>query len=143
MADYLNTTLGDGQLRGVSALGLAYVGDAVYELLVRAWICSQGLSKVKRMHGEAVSFVSASAQAGAAEAIIPRLSAEELSVFRRGRNAHTNSVPHGATQGEYHMATGLEALFGFLYLKGEKDRINELFEVVMSAREDCAGEPCR
>ena len=143
MVDYLNMMMEDGPLRGVSSLGLAYVGDAVFELMVRAWICSQGKSKVKRMHGEAISFVSATAQARAAEAIIPLLSEEELSVFRRGRNAHTNSVPRGSTQGDYHLATALEALFGFLYLKGEKDRINELFEVVMGSKEDCAGEPCR
>ena len=143
MVDYLNITLEDGPLRGVSALGLAYVGDAVYELMVRAWICSQGKSKVKKMHGEAVSFVSAAAQAGAAEVIAPLLNEEELSVFRRGRNAHTNSVPRGSTQGEYHLATALETLFGFLYLKGEHGRLNELFEVVISTREDCAGEPCR
>ena len=143
MPDYLNATLEEGQLRGMSTLGLAYVGDAVYELMVRAWICSNGTSKVKKMHGEAIAVVAATAQASAAEDIIPLLSEEELSVFRRGRNARTNSVPRGATQGEYHTSTALETLFGYLYLKGEKDRINELFEVVIGVREDCAGESCR
>ena len=114
----------------ISVHGLAHVGDAVFELMVRTWLCTTGTSKAKKLHSRAVTFVSAKAQAAAADRIISKLSDEEMAVYKRGRNAHVNSVPKGSTHGEYHMATGVEALFGYLYLSGNTDRLNELFKLI-------------
>ena len=112
--------------------GLAHVGDAVFELMVRTWLCENGTSKAKNLHNKAVSYVSARAQAVAAERILHMLNEEEAAVYKRGRNAHvTSSVPKGSTHEEYHAATGLEALFGYLYLSGKSERLNELFQAVI------------
>jgi ribonuclease-3 family protein len=83
------------------------------------------------MHERAITFVSAKAQAAAAGMILSKLDEEEASVYKRGRNAHAGSVPKGSTHGEYHAATGIEALFGYLYLSGKTERLNELFSVVV------------
>jgi ribonuclease-3 family protein len=112
-------------------LGLAHIGDAVFELMVRTWLCTQGASTAKRLHGGAVEYVSAKAQAVAAERIMPGLSEEERAVYKRGRNAYANSVPRGSTYEEYHAATGIEALFGHLYLSGRTERLDELFEMIV------------
>ena len=105
---------------------LAFVGDAVYELCVRTH-----LAEVNRPSGElhklSVRYVKAAAQAKAFKIIEPILSEKEMSVFKRGRNFHTGNTPKSATGGEYHTATGLECLFGFLYLSGLQSRIDELF----------------
>jgi len=113
----------------ISSLGLAHVGDAVFELMVRTRLCDLGASTARKLHGEAVTYVSAKAQAAAASRILPALREEELAVFKRGRNAHPGSTPKGSTLEEYHAATGLEALFGYLYLSGSTERLNELFEL--------------
>jgi len=110
---------------------LAHVGDAVFELMIRTWLCSAGTSKAKNLHNKAITFVSAKAQAAAVEKIQPELDAEEAAVFKRGRNTHLNSVPKASTHEEYHAATGLEALFGYLYLSGKTDRLNELFDMII------------
>ena len=131
MNDYLRPQL-NNELCGISTLGLAHVGDAVFELMVRTWLCTQGVSTAKRLHGGTVELVSAKAQAEATERILPKLSGEELAVFKRGRNANANSVPRSSTHEEYHLATAVEALFGYLYLKGETWRLGELFDEVIS-----------
>ncbi len=131
MTDYLFTKLSDEQLQGVSSLGLAHIGDAVYELLVRTWLCAHGKTTSKGLHRETVSRVCAQAQARATEHFLDKLSAEELAVFKRGRNAKVNSVPKNADISQYHAATGLETLFGYLFLNGSTDRINELFEMII------------
>ena len=131
MTDYLNTELSDDQLRTISVLGLANIGDSVYELLVRTWLCAQGNKTSKDLHRQTVGFVKAQAQARAATILMEKLSEEEHAVFKRGRNAKVNSVPKNADLSEYHAATGLETLFGYLYLKGQRDRINELFEIIV------------
>jgi len=123
------------ELRHISPLGLAHVGDAVFELMVRTRLCDLGASTAKKLHGEAVTFVSAKAQAAAAERIRPVLCEEEQAVYKRGRNAHVNTTPRGSTYEEYHAATGLEALFGYLYLSGQTDRLNELFEIAVNTME--------
>jgi len=128
---YLNPDI-SGELHGISALGLAHVGDAVFELMVRTWLCINGASTAKRLHGGSVAFVSARAQAAAAERLISVLDDEEFAVFKRGRNAHVNSVPQGSTYEEYHIATGIEALFGYLYLSGKRERLEALFELVVT-----------
>ena len=126
MTDCFHMKLSPEQLQGVSSLTLAHVGDAVYELLVRAELCRSGITTAEQMHRTTVSYVSAPAQAAAAERIRGLLTEEESTVFRRGRNAHVSSVPKGATTAEYHAATGLETLFGWLYLSGRTERLTEL-----------------
>ncbi len=111
----------------LNMLALAHVGDAVYELLIRSKLCSCGPSAVMNLHRRTVEMVRAEAQAEAANRILPILSEDELAVFKRGRNTKVHSVPHHANIGQYHAATGLEALFGWLYLQGKTERINELF----------------
>ena len=113
----------------ISMLGLAHVGDAVYELLYRSKLCTDGHTAVAEMHRMTVAFVRAEAQAEAAAKLLPVLTTEEASVYKRGRNAKVNSVPHNADIGQYHAATGLEALFGWLYLLGRTERINERFNI--------------
>ena len=115
----------------ISMLGLAHIGDGVYELLVRTMLCTQGHAAVGELHRLTVSYVKAPAQAKAMEKLLPRLSEEELALYKRGRNAHVHGVPHGASVGEYHAATGLEALVGGLYLQGRRERIEELFTAAM------------
>ena len=115
------------QVDAISNLGLAHVGDGVFELLVRTYLCAQGNHTVKNLHSNAVKLVQAGAQAKFAQRIVPMLTEEELSYYRRGKNTHTHAAPKSATPKEYAMATGLETLFGALYLYGRKDRLNELF----------------
>jgi len=114
----------------IPAQGLAYIGDAVFELMVCTWLCITGTSTAKNLHNKAVSFVCAKAQAEAAEKIKDTLTEEEESIFKRGRNAHQGVVPKNSTHKEYHSATGIETLFGYLYLTGETDRLNELFTII-------------
>jgi len=126
MGDYLNPATTDG-LNEITILGLAHIGDAVYELMVRTWLCISGTSTAKRLHSGTVDYVSATAQAGAAGKVIPMLNEEETAVYKRGRNAHVGSIPRNATFEEYHSATGIEAVFGYLYLRGRTERLEELF----------------
>ncbi|MCQ2440458.1 MAG: ribonuclease III [Clostridia bacterium] len=111
---------------------LAFVGDGVYGLYVRT-----ALAKVNRPSGElhklSVELVNASAQAKAFKIIEPVLSEEELSVFKRGRNFHTSTTPKNSSNAQYHIATGLETLFGFLYLSGNTKRAEELLELIMNS----------
>lgn len=119
------------EVNRLSILGLAHIGDGVYELLVRTMLCLQGHQAVTELHKLTVSYVRAPAQAKAVERILPLLQEDELALYKRGRNAHVNSVPQNAQLGEYHAATGLEALFGWLYLQGKQERIQELFSAIM------------
>ena len=119
------------EINKMSMLALAHIGDGVYELLIRTMLCKEGHSSVTALHKLSVSYVNAPAQAAAVEKIMPVLDADELAVYKRGRNAKVNSVPHNANIGQYHAATGLEALFGWLYLQGKLERINELFAKIM------------
>ncbi len=122
----------------ISMLGLAHVGDAVYELLYRSKLCTDGHTAVAEMHRMTVAFVRAEAQAEAAAKLLPVLTPDEMSVYKRGRNAKVNSVPHNADIGQYHAATGLEALFGWLYLLGRTERINELFNIITGGTDDAS-----
>ena len=122
----------------ISMLGLAHVGDAVYELLYRSKLCTDGHTAVAEMHRMTVAFVRAEAQAEAAAKLLPVLTTEEASVYKRGRNAKVNSVPHNADIGQYHAATGLEALFGWLYLLGRTKRINELFNIITGGMDNAS-----
>lgn len=129
--DYFHLNQSADQIRAVSNLGLAHVGDCVYELMIRSWLCLHGKATNRGLHKATVKYVSAPAQAKAAEKILPQLTQEETDVFRRGRNSSTHTIPKAATREEYQTATALEALFGYLWLKGETTRLNELFEAMM------------
>lgn len=131
MTDYLDLRLTGEQIGAVSVLGLAHIGDCVYELMVRSFILKRGRLTSGSLHHDTVMYVAAPAQARLIRKVEPMLTEEERAIFRRGRNARVNSVPKNAKIGEYHAATGLEALFGWLHLNGEKDRLNELFGAMM------------
>lgn len=118
-------------INNISMLGLAHIGDAVYELLTRTMLCTDGGKKATDLHKKTVAIVNAPAQARAAAYIQQFLTPDELAVYKRGRNAKVNSVPQKADIAQYHAATGLEALFGSLYLCGKTERISELFELCM------------
>lgn len=129
MKDYFCPQMDVGDINSISMLGLAHIGDGVYELLTRTMLCADGNKKVTELHKKTVAIVNAPAQAEAAERLQPLLTDDERYIYKRGRNAKVNSVPHKADIGQYHAATGLEALFGWLYLQGKKQRINELYAV--------------
>lgn len=129
--NYFDITMTEDQLRGISSIGLAHMGDAVFEVLVRAWLCSMGKATGKGLHQATIRLVCAESQAKCVEKILPMLREEELAVFKRGRNAQVHSIPAHASRAQYGTATALEALLGWLYLRGEKDRINTLFLKMM------------
>ncbi|MCL2071980.1 MAG: Mini-ribonuclease 3 [Oscillospiraceae bacterium] len=118
-----------GQAKGCNPLALAFLGDAVYGLLVRQRIVLESSISIRKMHSASVEKVRASYQAARVKAIEPLLSEEEADILRRGRNAHSHT-PKSSSVSEYRYATGLEALFGYLSLIGEEVRIEELFEIV-------------
>jgi len=99
--------------------------------MVRTWLCTSGTSKAKNLHNKAITYVSAKAQAASADKLLPELDEEEAAVYKRGRNTHLNSIPKGSTHEEYHAATGIETLFGYLYLNGKTVRLNELFALII------------
>ena len=121
----------EDQLFSMSALALAHMGDAVYDLLVRRELCRAGRYTAGDLHRETIRYVSAAAQARAAARIQPVLTEEEAAVYRRGRNSHSHAAPKSVSAGEYHAASRLEALFGWLYLREDKNRIEELFSLIM------------
>lgn len=129
--DYFCPNMSEQDVNKISMLGLAHIGDSVYELLTRTMLCRQGHSSVIELHKLTVSYVNAPAQAAAAEKILPLLNEKESAVYRRGRNTKVNSVPHHASINQYHAATGVEALFGWLYLQGQTERITQLFAAIM------------
>ena len=131
MTDYFSVTLPEDAICSMSSIALAHLGDAVYELLVRTWLCVHGKATGKGLHRATVALVCAAKQAELSERLMSLLTEEELDVFRRGRNANVHTIPHSANRATYQKATALEALFGWLYLRGEKERINALFAVMM------------
>jgi len=133
MENLFDMNMTPAQVKAISNLGLAHVGDGVYELLCRSYLVSKGGKTVLKLHNETVALVKAPAQAKFADKIKPMLTEEEMDYFRRGKNAHTHAAPKSATPQEYAKATGFETLFGALYLLGRKDRLMELFAVCMEA----------
>lgn len=131
MTDYLHIQLPPDQIRGISSIGLAHMGDAVYELLVRTWLCAHGKATGKGLHRATVALVCAPKQAELAQRILPLLTEEEQAVFLRGRNANVHSIPAHASRAQYQQATALEALLGWLHLSGRHDRVEQLFAVMM------------
>ena len=122
------------RIDAISNLGLAHIGDAVFELLCRSYLCARGGKNVGNLHRDTIAMVKATAQAEFVDKLLPLLTQEEAAYYRRGKNAHVHAVPKSATAAEDAKATGLEALFGALYLAGKTDRINELFRAVLEDR---------
>jgi ribonuclease-3 family protein len=135
MNDYFTIQLNETDANTRNVLALAHMGDAVYELLCRGWLCSQEMETIGNLHRATVAMVKAPAQAEAVKKLLPHLTERELAVYRRGRNANVHQIPKNAKRGEYAQATALEALFGWLYLQGEKERINELFACIVGEEE--------
>ena len=119
------------QIDAISNLGLAHMGDCVYEMLVRAYLCAEGNKTVAQLHKQTISMVKATYQAAFVDKMLPLLTEEELTYYRRGKNSHVHAVPKSATPAQYAKATGLEAMFGYLFLSGQKNRANEIFHLVM------------
>ena len=136
MKEYLHGAMDQNALQQLSMLALAHVGDGVYELMVRTRLCSKGLATAKTLHKETVARVRAPAQAIAMESILPLLTEFEEDLYRRGRNTKVHAIPKGADPKEYHSATALEALFGYLYLAGNTARLCELFEAICENNPD-------
>ena len=115
----------------LSPLTLAFVGDGVYDLLVREYLVRQANRPVGELNKTKVAMVNCKSQAQFASKLMPHLSEKEVAVYKRGRNAAPKSIAKNGTVAEYHSATGLECLFGYLYLSGEKGRIDELFDMII------------
>ena len=118
------------QVNAMSNLALAHVGDGAYELMVRSYLVSRGDKTVLKLHRDTVELVKAPTQAKFAQILLPHLTQEEQAFYRRGKNAHTHAAPKSASPKEYQMATGFETLFGALYLMGQTQRLQELFELL-------------
>ncbi len=125
--EYLRPALSVKELHTMSTLALAHVGDGVFDLMVRTRLSLSGHLTAAKLHRETVSRVRAGAQAGYARALLDMLNDEERAVFLRGRNTETRSIPASSTREEYQLATALEALWGYLYLTGRTERLEELF----------------
>ena len=114
-------------IKEISAEALAYLGDCVLELKVRELLVNRGIGSSGNLNRESLTYVKATAQAKAMHNIIPLLTDEETAAYKRGRNMSSGNVPKSATMAEYRTATGMEALFGYLHLIGDRDRIDTLF----------------
>ena len=119
-------------IRSFSPLTLAYIGDAVYEIVIRTIIVEKGNAPVNKLHHKASSLVKAVAQKEAMEKILPLLTEEEEAVYKRGRNAKSYTSAKNASVIDYRIATGFEALMGFLYLMGRNERMLELVKIAVN-----------
>ncbi len=135
MENYFKMNLSRQDINAISNLGLAHMGDCVFEILCRGYLCAKGGKNVGNLHRDTINMVKATSQAKFMDTLLSHLTEEELSFYRRGKNSHVHAVPKSCTPAEYAKATGLEALFGALYLAGETDRINELFKLVTEDRD--------
>ena len=131
MEDLFHLTMSPREINQISVLGLAHCGDAVFELLVRSFLCTAGKAAIGNLPRATVERVCAPAQARRVDRMLPLLSEQELTYYKRGRNAHVHQIPKNATREQYAKATGLECLFGALYLAGRMERLNELFFATM------------
>ena len=123
-------------LKDLNGLTLAFLGDAYYELLVREYVLTGSVGMVQDLHERTVSFSNAAFQAAAANALQPLLTETEAVYFKRGRNAHAGHVPKNKTQAQYHLATALEAVFGYLYVMGNAPRARELFRQIIQLNKE-------
>ena len=124
--------LTQAQARQYSPLALAFLGDSVYEILVREYLVREANRPAAKLHEQKIQLVCAAFQAQAIDCLLPLLTEEETAVYKRGRNAN-NTVPRHTSAQDYHKATGLEALFGYLHLLGEQARLEELFAAIFPA----------
>lgn len=118
-------------IRSYSPLTLAYIGDAIYDLIIRTVVVERGNCPVNVLHKKTIKYVNARTQAEMITVLEEELSEEEMAVFRRGKNAKSNTAAKNASLLEYHIATGFEALIGYLYLQDNMDRIMELIELAL------------
>lgn len=139
MTDFLHPHLTGGELGRISSLGLAHIGDGVYEIMTRSYLVCHGQQTARGLHKNTTTLVRAGAQYRAAQRIQPLLTEAESDVFRHGRNAKPKSIPKAATQAEYAYATAVETLFGWLYLRGEYDRLNELYAEITKDFDELLG----
>ncbi|KGG79659.1 Mini-ribonuclease 3 [Caloranaerobacter azorensis H53214] len=136
--DYFDTMIFGGsgwdknKVKMLSPLQLAYIGDAIYELLIRTYLLSKKNISVNELHKEAVKYVKAKAQADIVHNLQDKLTEEEWSIIKRGRNAKSGSAPKNAELIDYKYATGFETLMGFLYLIGDNERIYEIFNMIIN-----------
>ena len=121
--------LGEQELNSYSPLVLAYIGDCVYELLVRMLLVGKANCQVSKLHKKAIDYVKAETQAAMIAALMDELTEEEQDVFRRGKNAKPHTIPKNASLSDYRRATGMEAVIGYLYLKDETERVIELVKL--------------
>ena len=127
--------LADIDVRSYSPLSLAYIGDSIYDLLIRTIIMGEGNLPVQKMHKKASGLVKAQTQAALMDRILPLLTEEEVGVFKRGRNAKPHTVAKNASVSDYRRATGFEALVGYLYLSGNIKRIIDLMKVSLEEKD--------
>ena len=135
MENYFQMNMSQRDIDAISNLGLAHIGDGVFELLCRSYLCASGKKTVEQLHRQTIAMVRATSQARFVDSLLPLLTEEEMAYYRRGKNAHVHAVPKSATPAEYAKATGLEALFGALYLAGKTQRLNELFHAMMEGED--------
>lgn len=126
--------LTEKELRGYSSLGLAYIGDCIFELFVRTMVVTKGNDQANHYHQKTIGYVNAAAQTEMMEIIKPLLTDEEKAVFRRGKNAKSLSPAKNQSSHDYHIATGFEALMGYLYLSGQMERLEELIRICLSEK---------
>jgi ribonuclease-3 family protein len=126
---FLDEVMPENKARMYSPLTLAFLGDAVYSLLVRQMLSFEENKPTGKLHKQSIKYVNAAFQAQMIRELLPLLSENEEAVFKRGRNAHSSHSPKNQDAADYRYATGLEALYGYLYLCGETARINELFRL--------------
>ena len=124
----------DKTLNSVPTLNLAFIGDGVYDLLVREYLVTRSSAHAGELNRMKVELVNCKSQAAFMKELMEHLSEEELEVYKRGRNTKVNSASKHSSLSDYHAATGMEALFGWLYLKGRQERINELFTLIINNR---------
>ncbi|MBQ8209497.1 MAG: ribonuclease III [Clostridia bacterium] len=117
---------------GLPVSALAFLGDGVWGLLTREYLTVSGMCKADKLHERNTQMVNATYQCAASKVLFPLLNEDEQTMFIRGRNTHTAHTPRNKSKSEYHAATGLEVLFGWLYINGRTDRIKELFAVAVS-----------
>lgn len=129
-------SLDDKTAKTMNPQVLAFVGDAVYSLYIRQWIVLTDNSKVKDLHSHVTNFVKASGQSNFIEKLLPLFNEDEMSVFKRGRNYKTISTAKNASIIDYKRATGLEAVFGYLYLSGKKERLNEMLSMSIGEKDE-------
>ena len=121
----------DSSSEGMPVSALAFLGDVVWEIMVRETLTVSGKCKADKLHARNIEMVNATYQANASKLLMEHLTEDEIRMFIRGRNTHTAHPPRNKSKSEYHAATGLEVLFGWLYINGKTDRVKELFSIVI------------